>query len=294
MVPLNYNQLYYFYKIAEEGSLSLASKKLLISSSALSMQLKELEETFGKRFFDRKGKKLVINETGRMVWEYAREIFSLGNELRHHLEGGDENNKKDFVVGFTEMIPMEIRDQFLTFSMASQKSKVIIKEGHHLDLLQQLQESELDIVLTMGQTQVDVSSCFEMRLLSKEPLIIVGDSQFQSVRGHLNLISKIPFIFPDSHSPLYQKLTNYFQEKKLKLNIVAEVEGAATEIELAKNGLGVIVVLKMLGEELKKKHSLITLYQLRSLDQEIWMLTSKKKRLHETAEIAMKEFSLSS
>jgi LysR family transcriptional activator of nhaA len=294
MVPINYNQLYYFYKIAEEGSLAQASKKLLISSSALSMQLKELEETFGKLFFDRKGKKLVINETGRMVWEYAREIFSLGNELRHQLEDSGNNNKKDFAVGFTEMIPMQIRDQFLNFLMVPKKSKIIMKEGHHFELLQQLQESELDIVLTMDQPQLEASSSYEMKLLLREPLIIVGHSQFLSMKGHLRLISKIPFIFPDSQSPLYQKLSNFFQEKKLKLNIVAEVDSSATGIELAQNGLGVIVVIKIVENQLLKNHSLIPLYELRSLDQEIWMLMSKKKRPHEIAQLAMKDFTFSS
>jgi hypothetical protein len=58
VVPLNYNQLYYFYKIAELGSIAEASKSVLISSPALSMQLKELEEGLGTALFDRVGQVL--------------------------------------------------------------------------------------------------------------------------------------------------------------------------------------------------------------------------------------------
>jgi len=50
---LNFNQLYYFWTIAQEGSIKKASQKLNLTPPGLSGQLKQLEDFFGKKLFER-------------------------------------------------------------------------------------------------------------------------------------------------------------------------------------------------------------------------------------------------
>ena len=56
MAALNYNHLRYFWAVAREGNLTRAAEKLLISQSALSIQIRKLEGQLGQDLFERSGR----------------------------------------------------------------------------------------------------------------------------------------------------------------------------------------------------------------------------------------------
>src|SRR3954462_14035240 len=83
---LNYNHLHYFWVVAREGGVVRASEELLVSQPTISNQLKELEASLGHRLFDRGGRGLRLTDAGRVAFNYANEIFSLGQEMLNALE----------------------------------------------------------------------------------------------------------------------------------------------------------------------------------------------------------------
>jgi len=64
--------------VAEEGNLTNAGKKLFLTQSALSHQLKEMEAEFGAPLFERIGKKMVLTQAGERVLHTAKKVI---NEL---------------------------------------------------------------------------------------------------------------------------------------------------------------------------------------------------------------------
>ncbi len=78
---INYHHLYYFKTIAEEESVSKAAHKLRLGQPTLSAQLKQFEEQLGVQLFERKHKKLLLTEQGRIALDYAQNIFRLGGEM---------------------------------------------------------------------------------------------------------------------------------------------------------------------------------------------------------------------
>src|SRR3954447_26621164 len=83
---LNYNHLYYFWMVAREGGVVRASEELMVSQPTISAQLKELEAALDHKLFDRVGRGLVLTDAGRIAFNYANEMFSLGQELINALE----------------------------------------------------------------------------------------------------------------------------------------------------------------------------------------------------------------
>lgn len=61
--------------VAEEGNLTNAGKKLFLSQSALSHQLKEMEKKYGAPLFQRMGKKMVLTQVGGRILQTARRII---------------------------------------------------------------------------------------------------------------------------------------------------------------------------------------------------------------------------
>lgn len=70
-----------FFYTAKLGSLSMAAEKLCITQAAASMALREFENQMGEQLFERVGKKLVINESGRAIMSTASEMIGRAEEL---------------------------------------------------------------------------------------------------------------------------------------------------------------------------------------------------------------------
>ena len=87
MRHLNYNHLQYFWTVAREGSIAKASIALHLTPQTISGQLKLLDQAVGQSLFNRAGRRLVLSDMGKVVFEYADEIFSPGCELKETLGG---------------------------------------------------------------------------------------------------------------------------------------------------------------------------------------------------------------
>ena len=88
MSRLNFHHLHYFWAVAKEGNLTRAASRIHVSQSALSAQIKQLEEQLGQRLFTRAGRGLQLTEAGRLALGYADSIFAAGAELTALLREG--------------------------------------------------------------------------------------------------------------------------------------------------------------------------------------------------------------
>jgi len=78
---LNYHHLRYFREVAKEGHLGRTAERLNVAQSALSVQIRQLEDRLGYALFDRVARSLVLTEAGRIALDHADRIFSAGDEL---------------------------------------------------------------------------------------------------------------------------------------------------------------------------------------------------------------------
>src|SRR5512137_38669 len=81
MPELNYHHLRYFHAVAHEGNLTRAAARLNLAPSALSAQIRALEDRLGQPLFERSGRRLVLTEAGRIALAHADAIFAAGEEL---------------------------------------------------------------------------------------------------------------------------------------------------------------------------------------------------------------------
>ena len=293
MVPLNYNQLYYFYKIAHYGSIALASKKELISSPALSMQLKELEESLGTPLFLRSGKKLILTDAGAIVYEYAKDIFKLGFELRDTIsDRGPERERTKIEIGCQDTIPKVIANQLLAFLISEKKCKVILREGTRERLVELQNDFKLDLILTNSVPQIDNDYIAQTRLLCEDELMVVAHPRWKKLKAQWPQgLQGVPFILPTFDSSARQKIDHYLMEHQLQVEVIAEVEDKTTEIDLCLKGFGLIAVTKNSVAHLLRQKELIELGKLGICDG-VWMILGKRKILNPLALYALKNFKL--
>src|SRR5215468_6881509 len=75
--PLDLDQLRTFVAIAETGSFTRAADVVFKTQSAVSMQMRRLEERIGKPIFERDGRASKLTEDGERLLDYARRIVKL-------------------------------------------------------------------------------------------------------------------------------------------------------------------------------------------------------------------------
>lgn len=74
-------QILIFTEVLKNGSTTQASQTLALSQSAVSAALADLENQLGVRLFDRAGKRLILNEYGRLLYPYAQGLLEQAREI---------------------------------------------------------------------------------------------------------------------------------------------------------------------------------------------------------------------
>src|SRR5262249_51639873 len=145
---LNYHHLLYFWTVAREGSIARACTQLHLTQPTISGQLRCLDKALGAKLFERAGRNLVLTETGRVVFRYADEIFSLGRELQDTLEGRPPGRPLRLLAGVANTMPKEIAYRLLEPALRLREPvQLVCDHGTPDNLLAQLALHAPDVVL---------------------------------------------------------------------------------------------------------------------------------------------------
>ncbi|MEO7597759.1 MAG: LysR family transcriptional regulator, partial [Opitutus sp.] len=127
---LNYHHLRYFRVIARELSLTRAAKKLNLSVPALSIQLRQLEESFGHRLFERGRGGLRFTEAGRVALDYADSIGRAGEELMDVMRNRAPGAGRQILrVGAVATLSRNFQLEFLQPALHRAEIEVVIRSG---------------------------------------------------------------------------------------------------------------------------------------------------------------------
>ncbi|QPI63701.1 LysR substrate-binding domain-containing protein [Vreelandella venusta] len=159
-----------FVTIAESGSFTRAAQQLFRTPSALSMQIKRLEETLGQTLFVREARYVRLTTEGEVLLGYGRRLLKLNAEavtqfLSPSIEGRVGLGITDDVVG--RILP-NVLAQFARSHPAVQIDVVV---GRSQDLLARLDEGELDLALVMGG---EPGQAARGDVVHSEPLVWAG------------------------------------------------------------------------------------------------------------------------
>ncbi|WP_121062476.1 LysR family transcriptional regulator [Chachezhania antarctica] len=142
---LNYRHLRYFQEVALEGNLTRAAARLNLSQSALSTQIRNLEEQLGHVLFDRTGRAMTLTEAGQIALDHAQRIFDVGDDLVATLTAGG-SAKTPLRVGALSTLSRNFQLRFLRPAFAD-GVELVLSSGNSQTLLRALETLALDVVL---------------------------------------------------------------------------------------------------------------------------------------------------
>ena len=210
-----------------------------LSQSALSTQIKTLEDRLGHKLFERKGRALHLTEVGQMVLDHADLIFETGEELLSTLEH-TEKATKPLRVGALSTLSRNFQLHFLKPLIEEHNTSIILKSGSSEMLLEALQSLALDIVLTTQAPDSAVQSSFTAHHIADQPVGLHGAKERLSYSSLEDLLSNEPLIVPTGSS-IRTGFDSLVARLGLIPNIVADVDDMAMLRLLAREHIGVAI-----------------------------------------------------
>jgi DNA-binding transcriptional LysR family regulator len=165
--PLDLDQLSTFIAIADTGSFTRASETVHRTQSAVSMQMRRLEERIGKSLFERDGRSNRLTEEGERLLAYARRMLQLNRET---LAAFDETSLEGQIrIG----VPDDYAERFLPeimarFSRTNPRVELSVVCEPTVNLAEMIRRGQLDIAL--------VTKCVDVaptEIVRTEPLLWV-------------------------------------------------------------------------------------------------------------------------
>ncbi|MGZ3788966.1 MAG: LysR family transcriptional regulator [Bacteriovorax sp.] len=274
---LNYHHLIYFREIAISGSISKASEKLLIGQPALSAQLKQLEEELQTELFERKNRKLVLTDAGKVVLKYADEIGRLGQELLQVVQEKSFTSKTTLRLGALDSIPKQIVWEIAQKARALGNCFVSIVEGSQEELTRELLQRNVDCFISNFSGDFSRDENMNSKPFVKAPVSIYGSKEYLPYRKNFpKSLSGAPMILPTHHSKLRHDLDYFFDSKKIK--IISELETQDTSLMkiFASQGAGLVALPDIAALNLVRDKTLYKIGTLSNIKEEYWVISSKR------------------
>lgn len=275
---LNYHHLRYFRVIAHEGGLTKAARHLKLSQSALSVQLRSLEDSLGQPLFERKHKALTLTEAGRIALEYADSIFRSGEELADILQNRAQRSRSFLRVGAASNLSRNFQLSFLKPLVARDDVELIIHSGSLRELLAQLQAHTLDVVLSNTPVRRDVETGWHNHLLDKQPVSLVGHKK----RGMKPFrfpddLRTTPIVLPSLESSIRAAFDALLDQLGVRPLIAAEVDDMAMLRLMARESHGVTLVPPVVVKDELESGELVERHRFPQIHETFYAITPKRR-----------------
>ena len=288
---LNYHHLFYFWTIAREGSVSGASRKLLLAQPTLSGQLKALEDALGAQLFHRRGGKLVLTDTGAHVFRYAEEIFSLGRELQESLAGMPTRRHPRLVVGAADEVPKLIVQRLLQPALdLPDEIRLVCYEDRQDRLLADLAVHTIDVVIAEAPVEPGSPIRAYSHLLGECGVTIFASPKAaRRLRpGFPGSLEGEPLLVPIENTFMRRAITRWLDDRGIRARVRGEFQDSALLGAFGRAGVGAFAAPSAIEEEVREQYGVHVVGSLEGIRQRFYAITVERRIKH-PAVIAISE-----
>ncbi len=276
-MKLNYHHLYHFWQVARSGHLTQTADALHISPSALSHQIRQLEERLGQKLFIREGRTLRLSEAGQLAFDYADTIFRHGEELTALFTEGGPAHREIVRVGAVATLSRNFQEEFLRPLLGREDMNLSLQSGGLDDLLRRLSAHRLDVVLANQAVHGDDQHPWRSQRLARQPVSIIGASSLAPPPAFPDGLRGRSLIVPGPDSTVRQAFEQLCEYHRLTPTIVAEVDDMAMMRLLARDTSHLAVVPRVVVRDELHAGTLTDFGSLPGVFEEFYAITIRRR-----------------
>lgn len=278
MTALNFHHLRYFWAVAHDGNLTRTAGRLNLTQSALSVQIRKLEERLGHALFERRGRALHLTEAGRIALDHADAIFATGDELLGTLRHAGAT-RQALRVGALATLSRNFQMTFLRPLLGRSNVELILRSGGTAELLRSLEALSLDVVLINRPPARDALTPFVAHRLAEQRASLVG-TRARLGRKKSTLADRLrahPVILPTTDSGMRTDFDALADRLGVRPQIAAEVEDMAMMRLLAREDIGLAVLPPIVVKDEIAAGVLIEADQLPGIAETFYAVTLERR-----------------
>jgi len=240
--------------VARYGTFSAAGDRVGLTQSAVSIQMRKLEEALGVSLFERSGRTAVLNEAGRRALVHAEQIVLLYGQMADGI--ADEELTGTLRAGaITTALLGDVVEAMITFRKRFPNVDVHLTPGASVELIVQVEKQLLDCALIV-KPAYPLDAALHWRPLRQEPFVLIAP-QDEKCNDVLWLLSHRPFIRYDRHSHGGNLVERFLKQKKYSIKESIETDSIEAIGLLVERGAGVAILpqspaLKVIGAKIRE------------------------------------------
>ncbi|MCZ6575690.1 MAG: LysR substrate-binding domain-containing protein [Gammaproteobacteria bacterium] len=237
---MNLAQLRAFYAVAREGSFTTAARALSVTQPTVSSQVKTLEDSYGIRLFDRRGRRVVVTELGKTLFAITRRLYALEEEAEDVLAAARKLEHGHIKVGADG--PHHIIPILAAFASRYPALEVSLAMGNADKVLHDLRHQQIDVAVL---AKVDDDPQLHAILYRRSPLVLfVPRNHPWAKRTSIRLkeIADQRMILREAASVTRQIFQSALAEAGVRPQAVMQIESREAVREAVAAGLGIGVV----------------------------------------------------
>ena len=280
---LNYHHLLYFWTVARVGSVVRGSEELQLTQATVSAQLKSLEEALGEKLFRKAGRNLALTETGKLVFRYADEIFSLGQEMLATLKGRSEGRFARLTVGVADVMPKLVAYHLIEPALKlTDAYRIVCREGTNEELLPALARHDIDMVLTDSPIEPAINVKAFNHLLGECGMTLFGAPKLADAyrRGFPKSLDNAPFLLPTRNTTARRLLDQWFETQEIRPRILAEFEDSALLTVFGHHGLGCFFAPTVIAANVRQQYGVKEISRVEDLRERFYAISLDRKLKH--------------
>jgi LysR family transcriptional activator of glutamate synthase operon len=241
---MDVQQLRIFRVAATSGGFTRAGQQLNLSQSTVSQHMKQLEESLGCQLFLRVGKRVYLNDAGKLLLRYADKIFSeISNaEMAVREMNTMQRGTVRLGVGPTTLIYLLPR-VLKSYRKKYPQIELIVSTASTETLIQSVSARTLDLAIVMQP--VVPGATLQIEPIMREELVVVIDSMHELASKSVLLaddLRGLPFISYLQQTAMRSLVESYLIGIGVDPNITMEMENIEAIKSLVRAGLGAAVL----------------------------------------------------
>jgi len=240
-------QLEALISLVEEGSFSLAAKKMHLSQPALTKNIRNAEDYLGAPLVNRSSMGISLTPEGKIIYDYARRMVKLREEAKEKIDALGVNTGGNIYIGASTIPATYILPRVLSALRSNHPDiTTYIKTADSEDVMNMVLAGEVEIGI-IGKSPANKK--LEAQELWKDRLVLaVPGNHAWSKKKAITIKDLLtePFIVREKGSATRDFMENYFKEKKSvnlsQFNICAELGSSEAVKEAIIAGLGVSII----------------------------------------------------
>jgi DNA-binding transcriptional LysR family regulator len=232
--PFDFDLLRTFVAVIDNGGFTRAAERVGRTQSTVSLQIKKLEDSLGKRVFERDGRELLLTSEGEILLNYARQLLHLADEARSRLLEPDVEGTirlgtpEDFA---TVYLP----DVLAQFTREHPRVALEVNCNFSFNLLEGFSKGEYDLILVKREPQGPVGGISVWR----DVLVWVGGS-----KTLLDAVHPIPLVLAPAPDIYRKRAIAALQQTKRDWRVTYTSPSSEGLQAAVRAGLGVTVLSK--------------------------------------------------